>query len=111
MAHPLDLVAAKIPAAGAVSTVEAAGRVGQRVTVAGLRQSGHRSRTARGDFMMFMSLEDLSGMLDVVLFPDVFKRAEPAVYSNAPILVTGVVELDPNRLEPLLRAEKVVKIV
>ena len=57
-AHPLELVAEKIAAAGAITTVEAAGRIGQRVTVAGVRQSGHRSRTARGEPMMFLTLEE-----------------------------------------------------
>ena len=111
VAHPLEFVTSKIQAAGAVTTVEAAGRPGQRVTVAGLRLSGHRSRTAKGEFMMFMTLEDLSGMLDVVLFPDAFRRSEQAVYSNAPILVTGQVEMDAGRGEPILHAEKVTRIV
>jgi error-prone DNA polymerase len=109
-AHPLDLVAGKIRAAGAISTIEAAGRLGQHVTVAGLRQSGHRSRTAKGESMMFLTLEDLSGMLDVVLFPDAYRRAKEAVHSSAPLLVTGVVEADESRAEPLLRAEKVVRL-
>jgi DNA polymerase III alpha subunit len=109
-AHPLELAAEQIRAAGAISTVEAAEQVGQQVTVAGLRQSGHRSKTAKGEAMMFLTLEDLSGMLDVVLFPDAYRRAREAVHSSAPLLVTGVVEVDENRAEPLLRAEKVIRI-
>ncbi len=106
-AHPLELVADKILAAGAISTVEAAGRVGQRVTVAGVRQSGHRSRTAKGDLMMFMTLEDLAGMLDVAVFPEVYRQARSFIHSSEPFLVTGILKLDPGRSEPLLVAEKV----
>jgi len=109
-AHPLELVADKIAAAGAISISEAAGRIGQRVTVAGVRQSSHRSRTAKGDLMMFLTLEDLEGMLDVVLFPEVYRRARPSFSSFIPVLVTGIVEMDTTRSESLLRAEKVVKI-
>ena len=109
-AHPLEMVAEKVRAAGAITTVEAAGKVGQRVTVAGLRQSGHRSKTAKGEWMMFLTLEDLAGMLDMVLFPDAYRRAQGVVHSSAPLLVTGVVEMDASRGEPMLRAEKVVKI-
>ncbi|HEY5159317.1 MAG TPA: DNA polymerase III subunit alpha [Anaerolineales bacterium] len=109
-AHPLELVVDRILAAGAISTVEAAGRIGQRVTVAGLHQSGHRSRTARGEAMMFFTLEDLSGMLDVVLFPDAYRRAREVIHSSGPLLVSGVVEMDAGRGEPLLRAEKVVRL-
>jgi DNA polymerase III alpha subunit len=109
-AHPLELVAEKIRAAGAISTLEAAGRLGQRVTVAGLRQSGHRSRTAKGESMMFLTLEDLSGMLDVVLFPDAYRRAREVIHGSAPLLVTGMVEMDASRGEPLMRADKVVRV-
>jgi DNA polymerase III alpha subunit len=109
-AHPLELVVEKIRASGAITTVDAAGRIGQRVTVAGLRQSGHRSRTARGEYMMFLTLEDLAGMLDVVLFPDAYRRSKEAVQSSAPLLVTGVVEMDASRGEPLLRVERLVRV-
>ena len=108
-AHPLELVAEKVRAAGAISTIEAAGRVGQRVTVAGLRQSGHASRTAKGESMMFLTLEDLSGMLDVVLFPDAYRRARNFIHSSGVILVTGTMEMDAGRGEPLLRAERLAK--
>ena len=108
--HPLELAAEKIRRAGAISTVDAAGRVGQQVTVAGLRQSGHRSKTAKGESMMFMTLEDLSGMLDVVLFPDAYRRSSQAVHSSGALLVTGVVEVDEGRAEPLLRAERVARL-
>ena len=109
-AHPLELVAGKLRLAGAISTIEAAGRVGQRVTVAGIRQSGHRSRTTKGETMMFMTLEDLSGMLDVVLFPDVYRQARDVILSSGPVLLTGIVEMDSSRSEPLLRVESVVRI-
>jgi DNA polymerase-3 subunit alpha len=104
------MVADRIRAAGAISTIEAAGEVGEKVTVAGVRQSGHRSRTAKGEAMMFLTLEDLSGMLDVVLFPDAYRQARSFIHGSEPILVTGVVEMDAARGEPLLRAERVEKV-
>jgi DNA polymerase III alpha subunit len=109
-AHPLELVADKISDAGAISTIEAVGRVGERVTVVGVRQSGHRSRTAKGDLMMFMTLEDMAGMLDVVMFPEVYRQARSFVHSSEPFLVTGMLKLDPGRTEPLLVAEKVRRL-
>jgi len=109
-AHPLELVADQVAAAGAITTVEAAGRIGRRVTVAGLRQSAHRSRTAKGDLMMFLTLEDLEGMLDVILFPEVYRRGRQAVNSSTPLLVTGIMEMDASRSEPLLRAESVTYV-
>ena len=110
-AHPLDLVAGRISKSGAITTVDAAGRVGQRVTIAGIRQSGHRSRTAKGDLMLFMTLEDLAGMLDVAVFPDVYRQVRGFIHSSEPILITGVVRTDSGRSEPLLVAEKVKRLV
>jgi DNA-directed DNA polymerase III PolC len=109
-AHPLEMVVEKIREAGAISTSEAAGRIGQRVRVAGLRQSGHRSLTAKGESMMFLTLEDLTGMLDAVLFPDVYRQTRPFIHSTIPLLVSGVVEMDTVRGEPLLRVEKVERL-
>ncbi|MBI4926207.1 MAG: DNA polymerase III subunit alpha [Anaerolineae bacterium] len=73
-AHPLELVANQITARGALSTLAAAQRIGQRVKVAGIRLASHRSQTSRGETMMFLTLEDLEGMLDVIFFPDVYRR-------------------------------------
>jgi DNA polymerase-3 subunit alpha len=109
-AHPLELVAEKIKATGAISSLDALERIGQRVTVAGVRQTSHRSRTAKGDLMMFLTLEDLSGALDVVLFPDVYRQAKDLLSSSAPVFVTGVMEMDASRGEPFLKAEKVNKV-
>jgi error-prone DNA polymerase len=109
-AHPLELLADKIAAAHAISSLDALERIGQRVTVAGVRQTSHRSRTAKGEPMMFLTLEDLSGALDVVLFPGIYRRAQEVLSSNAPVFVTGLMEMDDSRGEPFLKAEKVVKI-
>jgi hypothetical protein len=49
-------------------------------------------------------------MLDVVLFPDVYRRARTFVHSGEPLLVTGIIEMDTARGEPLLRAEKVARL-
>ncbi len=110
-AHPLELVTTQIAAAGAITIVEAAERIGKHVTVAGVRQSSHRSKTAKGEMMMFLTVEDLSGMLDVILFPDAYRQARAALGSSAPLLVTGTMEMDAARGEPFLRTEKLVSLV
>ena len=106
-AHPLELVADRIEKAGAISIVEAVERIGQRVTVAGVRQTSRRSRTAKGDTMLFLTLEDLSGTLDVIVFPDLYKRVKQIAMSNHPMLITGVLEIAKDREEPSLKAEKI----
>ena len=109
-AHPLELLSDRISAARAISTLEAAGRIGQRVTVAGVRQSSHRSKTAKGENMLFLTIEDLTGTLDVVLFPQAYRQAKDIVNSSSPMLVTGIIEMDLERGEPFFKAEKVSKL-
>ena len=105
-AHPLELLADQITKSGAITTAEAVERIGQRVTIAGIRQTSRRSRTARGETMLFLTFEDLSGMLDVIVFPDVYRRTKAIVTANSPMLITGTVETDSERDEPFLKAEK-----
>ncbi len=105
-AHPLELVAERIGRAGALTTVGAAGRVGQRVRVAGMRQTWRRTRTAKGGYLYFMALEDLDGMLDVVISGEVYQRHRTAFSGPGPYVLEGTVELDTRRGEPFIRAER-----
>jgi DNA polymerase III alpha subunit len=109
-AHPLELFSASIATSGAVSTLEAALRIGERVTVAAVRQISRRTRTARGESMLFLVLEDREGMLDAVLFPDVYRRVRVPPGNQTPMLVTGLMEIDSKQGEPVLRVEKVEKL-
>jgi DNA-directed DNA polymerase III PolC len=107
VAHPLELAAEQVVASGAVTTAEAAGRIGQRLRVAGMRQFWRRSLAQRGGYVYFMSLEDLEGMLDVVIEAGVYRRSRSALTGHGPYIVEGVVELNAARGEPLLRAERI----
>jgi DNA polymerase III alpha subunit len=57
--------------------------------------------------MLYLTLEDPSGMLDVIIFPDLYRRTRNVFSSSSPLLVTGTVEVDDDYHEPYLRAEKV----
>ena len=60
--------------------------------------------------MLFLTLEDLQGTLDVILFPDVYRVAKSFLDSNPPMLITGVMEMDKERGEPYLRADRVIAL-
>jgi DNA polymerase-3 subunit alpha len=109
VAHPLELIADKLNGTGAISTIDAVTKVGQRVTVAGIQQASHRTRTARGD-MLFLSFEDLQGTLDAILFPEVYRQAKSLISSTKPFFLTGIMEMDTERGEPFLRVEKVLSL-
>ncbi len=46
----------------------------------------------------------------MVVFPSVYQHARSELGASGPLLVEGVVEMDENRAEPLLRAEKVWRL-
>jgi DNA-directed DNA polymerase III PolC len=106
IAHPLELAAEAIRAAGALTTIEAASRLGQRVRVAGMRQTWRRSITSRGDYIYFMALEDLEGMLDVIIPGEVYRRCRAAFATAGPYVIEGVVERDQQQGDAFLRAER-----
>jgi DNA polymerase-3 subunit alpha len=65
---------------------------GQEVKVAGIKQSLKEINTKKGDRMAFLTLEDLHGSVELIIFADVFKEAASAISSDDPILVEGVVD-------------------
>jgi DNA polymerase-3 subunit alpha len=48
--------------------------------------------TKKGDRMGFITLEDLCGLVEVVVFSDVYARCSELLKSDEPIHVTGTVE-------------------
>jgi DNA polymerase III alpha subunit len=111
VAHPLELFSAQINAAGVVTTLEAAAHPGRRVRVAGVRQTlrraAARSQSGRSQTMAFLSLEDLEGTLDVVIFPDVYQKSRQLLSGTRPLLVEGSLEYDAESSEPVLQAERI----
>lgn len=111
VAHPLDLYRGQIRAANALPIMEAYECIGQHVSVAGLRQASHRSRTAKGETMMFLTLEDLSGTIDVVIWPDVLRKAgDLLANASVPILVEGLIQKDDDSAEPVVNATRVIPL-
>ncbi|MGD8752611.1 MAG: hypothetical protein PVG14_14370, partial [Anaerolineales bacterium] len=109
--HPLELVADQIGEAGALTTLEAITQIGQRVRVAGVRQTWRRLFTSRETPFYFMTIEDLDGILEVTIPSHVYQRGKKALSSRKPLFVEGYIELQHNRPEPVLRAERLREIV
>jgi DNA-directed DNA polymerase III PolC len=110
-AHPLELAAEQLERVHALTTLEAAARLGQTVRVAGMRQTWRRSQTVRGEHIYFMSLEDLEGMLDVVITAEVYRRSRQALSAPGPFVVEGNMVPDPASGEPFLRAIKIERLI
>jgi error-prone DNA polymerase len=79
---------------------------GRRVRVAGLVTHKQRPYTASG--VTFLNLEDETGMLNVVVFADVWKRHRRVLQNAAGVVVRGVVENVEGATN--LRAERIERV-
>ena len=91
--HPMRFHDRRRRDEGCVPLAELSGRArGERVRVAGIRIASRRHRTAKGDSMGFLTLEDETGICEVVLFPGAWRRAIGALFQEGPVEVEGVIE-------------------
>lgn len=58
--------------------------------------------TKKGTRMAFAQFEDLSGTVELVVFPDVYQKAEIALRSDQPVIISGVLEKDGESLKILV---------
>jgi len=78
---------------------------GQEVKVAGMKQSMREISTKRGDRMAFLTLEDLHGSAEMIVFADAFTKAGHILSSEGPFVVQGIV--DSNGDKPKIKASEV----
>jgi len=78
---------------------------GQEVKVAGMKQSMREISTKRGDRMAFLTLEDLHGSAEVIVFSDAFTKAGHILALEGPFVVQGVI--DSNGDKPKIKASEV----
>jgi DNA polymerase-3 subunit alpha len=67
-----------------------------QVKVAGVVERMKIKRTKKGDKMATFNLEDETGAIEVILFPDLFSRCAVLLKTEDPLLVSGYVELGEN---------------
>jgi DNA polymerase-3 subunit alpha len=92
-AHPLKDVRAALAAAADCSLTELSGkRDGDWVTVGGMIASAKRIRTKKGDPMMFATLDDLEGSVELVIFGKALDASGDALANDSIVLVRGRVD-------------------
>jgi DNA polymerase-3 subunit alpha len=78
---------------------------GATVTVSGLVTSVQRKITKRGDAWAMVSLEDLEGAIDVLLFPSAYQLASTLLQEDAIVTVKG--RLSRSKDQPELHGQEV----
>ena len=67
---------------------------GKKIKMIGWYMSSKRIKTKKGDIMKFISLEDLSGTFEAVIFPRTYSRYAELTLSMGPYLLEGRVDMD-----------------
>jgi DNA-directed DNA polymerase III PolC len=93
-AHPLALYKKEAEKNKAVIAKEFSRHRGKVIAALGWLVHRKRTRTQRGDNMMFMSMEDLSDAFEAVLFPGIYDRYGGMIKGNGPYLIYGKVVSD-----------------
>ncbi len=81
---------------------------GREVTVCGVVTTFKEITTRKGERMAFASLEDLKGVIEIIIFPDVFLSSLPYLKGDEPILVRGI--LDRGEDAPKIKATEVMPL-
>jgi error-prone DNA polymerase len=106
--HPMEFVRRALRSRGVLSAAEVREcSAGTEVAVAGLAITRQRPGTAKG--IMFITLEDETGLANFVVMPDVQALYRDALMAHVPIL-RGVVESESGVVNVLVRDASVLQL-
>ncbi len=93
--HPLDKFAGRLQELGAVELSTMDGRRnGEEIVVAGIIVQTRAMRSRRGARWAILTLQDRSGVVDALVFPEAFQKLEPLLKAATPLLVKGRVAVE-----------------
>lgn len=107
--HPLAIYLQKIQKLCTVDTSTLKNQKDKdEVSLAGVVVALKEILTKKGDRMAFLTLEDLKGHVEVVVFSDVYAKAQALIKADEPILIRG--QLDLNEENAKILANQIVSL-
>jgi DNA polymerase-3 subunit alpha len=93
--HPLDKYAGRLQdlQATELSTIEGR-RNGEDIVVAGIIVQSRSMRSRRGARWAILTLQDRTGVIEALVFPEAFQKLEPILKAAIPLLVKGRVAVE-----------------
>src|SRR5690606_32989652 len=88
--HYVDIVRPHLPRRACAVEAMAKARRGRKGYVAGLVVARQRLETARG--ILFLLLEDETGMVNVVIRPDLYERKKAVIRGESLLMVAGKIQ-------------------
>ena len=98
--HPLDKYVGRLHGVTSLTTADLKGRNHQeKVRLAGVVQSLKLKNNKKGDRYATYTLEDKAGGVEVIVWPEAYRRHEAEVHSEQPVLVSGSLDVDEERCQ------------
>jgi DNA polymerase-3 subunit alpha len=92
--HPLTAVQPQLQRLVTANSQTLAEQPGGEVKVGGVITQQRTQLTKKGDRMAFLTLEDLYGTIEVIVFPETYRQSITCCESEEPLLIWGTVEGD-----------------
>jgi DNA polymerase-3 subunit alpha len=93
-AHPLDAIKPFFKQLNTTPIAEIKNDTvseGQKLAIAGIAHTIKTIRTRRGDAMLFVKMQDFTGMIEVIVFPRILETHKALLKEDALLLVEGTV--------------------
>jgi DNA polymerase-3 subunit alpha len=111
--HPLARYEATIQALATASTMSLPELSdGREVKLCGIITTVKSMLTKKGDRMAYLTLEDLQGMVEIIVFPDLYKNAADLMVPERLVRITGTVDrgdkgtkIRGSKIEPLAEVQ------
>jgi DNA polymerase III subunit alpha len=81
---------------------------GDKVSLGGMVFKTRLQTTRKGDRMAFVTIEDVQGQVDVIVFPEVYKEFGAVLEADQPVLVRGIVDWGEDN--PKIIADRIVPL-
>jgi DNA polymerase III alpha subunit len=92
--HPLEFFADETGTGGVIKSPDMIRYNNRKVKMIGWYMASKRIQTSKGEVMKFLSLEDMYGTFEAVLFPKTYRAYAELTLSMGPYLVEGRVDME-----------------
>jgi len=83
-------------------------RDGEEVRIGGVPVTINEIKTRRGERMAFVTIEDLKGSIEIIVFAELYKDSTAVLKAEQPIMIKGKVSIDANTQKAKVRAEEIM---
>jgi error-prone DNA polymerase len=90
--HPMVLVAETTHAIHPVPATDLSAHVGKLVTCVGMLTTAKPVHTIKDEPMEFVTFDDGTGLIETVIFPDVYRKVVALLFGSGPYVMRGKVE-------------------